>query len=214
MNSIKKSRKGQQYKKKINKEQRDLIKQLLIEKIKNPSEIAKEYNIPRSTINSYKKSKRPMYDPLKNAILKRAEKWVDMNFDTLNNYKSIPQVKKQINSYFNKECFFSNSEMNPLFYLIPKSKQNSKKQRIHQKVLQEVFTYFQTKKLLNNNQTNEQYFAIGTVIEVEIYEAYIQNCGQEEPYQNIQNLYPNNTQVVQSDESFKVFNEDSFNYYY
>lgn len=35
-----------------------------------------------------------MYDPLKDAILKRAEKWVDMNFDTLNNYKSIPLVKK------------------------------------------------------------------------------------------------------------------------
>ncbi|CAD8132299.1 unnamed protein product [Paramecium octaurelia] len=214
MNSIKKQRKGRHYNKNLTKEQKSLIIGQLGKKIKKISEIAKEYNLPKSTVFSYSKSKEPIYSQFLSAVLQSAQGWVDRMFETLNSFRSELPVKKYITTYLRNEKFFENSSNNPLFSLFPKSKLNSKKQRIYQKVIKEILEIFKRKNVVKDGEMSEQYYEKDYFNESSIFEEAVFISCQEEIQYNLQTQCQNNTQIVEQVEPFKAFDYDSQSQYF
>ncbi|CAK66588.1 unnamed protein product (macronuclear) [Paramecium tetraurelia] len=214
MNSIKKQRKGSQYNKNLTKEEKSVIMSQLNKKSKKISEIAKEYNLPRSTVFSYSKSKEPIYSQFLSAVLTRAQEWVDKNFEILNSLKNELQVKKYITNYLQNERVFENSSVNPLHHLIPQTKLESKKQRIFQKVVKEILEIFKNKNVVKKDESKEQYYEKDYFNEQNIFEESIFISSQEEFHQNIQTQCQDKTEVVEQYEPFKAFDYDSQSQYF
>ncbi|CAK56198.1 unnamed protein product (macronuclear) [Paramecium tetraurelia] len=142
MKQIKQSKRAAKYLKKPSKELKNYIKVLLKLKIKRPSQLAREYGIPKSTIYSYLNAKGPMYQPLEDSIFQKLKKRLVMGFQTLSKYKSDRQVMKDITFYLQTEEFFQFTDSNPFSGLIPLSKQNSQRSRSFRRVRDLGLAYF------------------------------------------------------------------------
>ncbi|CAD8137965.1 unnamed protein product [Paramecium octaurelia] len=139
---MKQTKRAAKYQKKPSKELKNYIIVLLKLKIKRPSQIAREYGIPKSTVSSYVKAKGPMYKPLEDQIFYRLKRRLVMGFQTLSNYKCDRLVLKDIKFYLENEEFFQFTDTNPFLRLIPPTKQDSQRSRPFRRVLDLGLAYF------------------------------------------------------------------------